>query len=192
VAAVAARADEYDGVRRICIDGAAATDPHRLGAQVVASLAGSRPAVHVRADDFWRPAGQRFEYGRQDAQAYLEIWLDADALRREVLDSVESRGTVLPGLRDPLTDRSLRRAPVELGENPAVVVSGTALLGRRLPFELTVHLRMSPSALARRTPEGEAWTLEALARYAADVSPETTADLVVRCDDPQHPALVVR
>jgi hypothetical protein len=192
VAAVAVRADEYDGVRRICIDGAAATDPHRLGAQVVASLAGRRPAAHVRADDFWRPAGQRFEYGKQDAQAYLETWLDVDALRREVLDSVESRGTVLPGLRDPLTDRSLRLAPVELGENPVVVVSGTALLGRWLPFELTVHLRMSPAALARRTPPDEAWMLEALAQYAADVSPESVADLVVRCDDPQHPALVVR
>ena len=81
---------------------------------------------------------------------------------------------------------------MELGENPVVVVSGTALLGRWLPFELTVHLRMTPSALARRTPEDEAWMLEALAQYAADVSPETTADLVVRCDDPQHPALVVR
>lgn len=192
VAALVARTDEYDGVRRVCIDGAPATDPHALGARVVAALAGRRPVVHVRADDFWRPAGQRFEYGRQDPQAYLDTWLDVDALRREVLDSAEARGSVLPGLRDPRTDRSLRLSPVELGENAVVVVTGTALLGRWLPFELTVHLRMSPAALARRTPADEAWTLEALAQYAAEVDPETSADLVVRCDDPLHPALVVR
>ncbi len=154
VAAVAVRADEYDGVRRICIDGAPATDPHGLGAAVVAHLAGGRPAVHVRADDFWRPAGQRFEYGKQDAQAYLETWLDVDALRREVLDSVEIRGTVLPGLRDPLTDRSLRLAPVEFGENPVVVVSGTALLGRWLPFEAHRPPAHEPGRAGSAYPSG--------------------------------------
>jgi len=192
VAGVVARADEYDGIRRVCIDGAPATDPHALGAAVVAVLASRRPAVHVRADHFWRPAGQRFEYGKQDVQAYLDTWLDVDALRREVLDAVSSRGSVVPGLRDPGTDRSLRLAPVELGEDPVVVVTGSALLGRGLPFELTVHLRMSRSALARRTPDSEQWMLEALAEYDASVAPEAVADLVVRCDDPLHPALVVR
>ena len=192
VEAVAARADEYDGIRRVCIDGAPATDPHALGAAVVAALASRRPAVHVRADHFWRPAGQRFEYGKQDVQAYLDTWLDVDALRREVLDAVSSRGSVVPGLRDPGTDRSLRLAPVELGEDPVVVVTGSALLGRGLPFELTVHLRMSRSALARRTPDSEQWMLEAFAEYDASVAPEAVADLVVRCDDPLHPALVVR
>ena len=192
VEAVAARADEYDGIRRVCIDGAPATDPHTLGARVVEVLSARRPAVHVNADLFWRPAGQRYEYGKRDVQAYLETWLDVDALRREVLESVEVRGSVLPGLRDPLTDRSLRLAPVELGEDAVVVVTGSTLLGRWLPFELSVHLRMSPTALARRTPEVDQWMLDAFAQYAVDVSPETVADLVVRCDDPLHPALVVR
>jgi hypothetical protein len=191
VEALAVRADELDGVRRVCIDGAPAADPHGLASRVVASLASRRPAVHVRADHFWRPSGQRLEYGKHDVQAYLDTWLDVDALRREVLDSVETRGTVLAGLRDPLTDRSLRLAPVELGDDPVVVVSGSTLLGRGLAFELTVHLRMSPAALVRRTPESEAWMLEAIAQYAADVQPESHADLVVRCDDPAHPALVV-
>ena len=192
VDAVVARADEYDGIRRVCIDGAPATDPHSLGAQVVAALSARRPAVHVCADHFWRPAGQRFEYGKQDEQAYLETWLDVEALRREVLDAAQARGSVLPGLRDPVTDRSLRLVPVEVGGDAVVVVTGSTLLGRGLPFELTVHLRMSPSALARRTPEPEQWMLEAFAQYAAHGSPETVADLVVRCDDPLHPALVVR
>ncbi len=189
--AVAARADEYDGIRRVGIDGAHATDPHALGAAVVALLARRRPAVHVRADHFWRPAGQRLEYGKEDVQAYLDTWLDVDALRREVLDAVLSRGALLPGLRDPLTDRSLRLAPVELGDDAVVVVTGSTLLGRWLPFELAVHLRMTPSALARRTPESERWMLEAFAQYASSVAPEAVADLVVRCDDPLHPALVV-
>jgi hypothetical protein len=192
VDAVAARADEYDGVRRVCIDGAPATDPHALGSRVAAVLSARRPTVHVRADQFWRPAGQRFEYGKQDVQAYLDTWLDVDSLRREVLDAVEVRRVVLPGLRDPLTDRSLRLPLVPLGDDPVVIVTGSALLGRWLPFELTVHLRMSPSALARRTPPEEQWMLEAFAEYDASVAPADVADLVVRCDDPQHPALVVR
>lgn len=192
VDAIVARADEYDGVRRVCIDGAPATDPDALAAAVVAALAARRPAVHVRADQFWRPAGQRFEYGKQDVQAYLDTWLDVDALRREVLDAVETRGAVLPGLRDPATDRSLRLPLVPLGDDPVVVVSGATLLGRWLPFELTVHLRMTPGALARRTPEAEQWMLEAFAEYDDSVAPADVADLVVRCDDPLHPALVVR
>jgi hypothetical protein len=71
-----------------------------------------------------------------------------------------------------------------------VVVSGSVLLGRWLPFDVSVHVRLSPSALARRTPVDELWTLPALERYAAERAPETTADLVVRADDPRHPALV--
>jgi len=189
VEAVAARADEYDGVRRVCIDGAPATDPHALGAAVVALLSTRRPAVHVRADQFWRPAGQRFEYGKQDPHAYLDTWLDVDALRREVLDPFPASGRVLPGLRDPATDRSLRAEPVELPDDGVVVLTGSVLLGRWLDADLTVHLRMSPAALRRRTPEAEQWTLAALARYTADVEPDEQADLVVRCDDPRHPAL---
>jgi hypothetical protein len=66
------------------------------------------------------------------------------------------------------------------------------LLGRWLPFDVTVHVRLSPAALARRTPPDEAWTLPALERYAQERDPEGAADLVVRADDPRHPALVRR
>jgi hypothetical protein len=44
---------------------------------------------------------------------------------------------------------------------------------------------MSAPALARRTPADESWTLPAYARYDA-----RSADLVVRMDDPRHPALI--
>jgi len=53
-----------------------------------------------------------------------------------------------------------------------------------------VHLRLSSAALVRRTPVDQAWTLPALARYAVERDPESSADLVVRVDDARHPALV--
>lgn len=179
------------GRARVLVDGADAADPAGLGDRVVAAFA-PRPAVHVRAASFWRPAGQRFEYGKQDEDAWLHDWLDEGALRREVLDGFLESGRVLPALRDPVTDRSVRAAVVELPSDGVVVVSGAVLLGRGLPAEVAVHLRLTPAALVRRTPDDEAWTLPALGRYVAERDPESLADLVVRVDDPRHPALVVR
>ncbi len=187
VALVAAR----PGRVRLAVDGAPAADPDGLAAQVVEALA-PRRALQVRADRFWQPAGLRLEYGRHDPDAWLEDWLDADSLRREVLDFFPATGRVLPGLRDPVTDRSLRTAVVELAADGVVVVSGSVLLGRGLPFDVVVHVGLSPAALARRTPAEESWTLPALHRYAQDRNPQGAADLVVRADDPRHPALVGR
>jgi len=86
----------------------------------------------------------------------------------------------------------VRASVVELPPDAVVVVSGSVLLGRGLPFDVTVHVRVSAAALRRRTPADEAWTLPALERYAEERDPEGLADLVVRADDPQHPALVHR
>lgn len=188
VDAVVALVSAYPGRVRLVIDGATAADPHALAARVVVALA-PRRALHVRADRFWRPASLRLEYGREDVDSWLDGWLDDDALRREVLDPFPATGRVLPELRDPLTDRSLRADVVQLPADGVVVVSGSVLLGRGLPFDVAVHVRLSPAALARRTPAGEAWTLPALGRYAAERHPEAAADLVVRADDPHHPAL---
>lgn len=178
------------GRARVLIDGADAADPAALGERLVESLV-PRPAVHVRASSFWRPAGQRFEYGKEDEDAWLHDWLDEGALRREVLDRFPATGRVLPALRDPVTDRSVRAAVVELPADGVVVVSGAVLLGRGLPAEVSVHLRLTPAALVRRTPDDQAWTLPALGRYVAERDPESLADLVVRVDDPRHPALVL-
>jgi len=52
-----------------------------------------------------------------------------------------------------------------------------------------VHLELSPAALARRTPTDLEWTLPAYARYADEVDPAAVADMVVRLDDPRHPAV---
>jgi hypothetical protein len=190
-AAVAALVDARPGRVRVVIDGAAAGEPHLLATRVVDAIA-PRHALHVRADRFWRPASQRLEFGRHDEDSYLDGWLDDDALRREVLDPFPVTGRVLPELRDPGTDRSLRAEAVELPPDGVVVVSGSVLLGRGLPFDVKVHVRLSSAALARRTPDDEAWTLPALERYSDERAPEAEADLVVRADDPRHPALVDR
>jgi hypothetical protein len=70
------------------------------------------------------------------------------------------------------------------------VLDGSLLLGRGLPFELTVHLTLSRGALARRMPDDRSWTLPAYARYEREADPLRTADVVLKVDDPGHPALI--
>jgi hypothetical protein len=189
--AIAALVNERTGRVRLALDGAPAADPAALAQRVVAALE-SRPTVHVRSDRFWRPASIRFERGRRNPSAWLHDWLDDVALRREVLDRFLDTGLVLPELRDPVTDRSVKASVIALPANGVVIVSGTALLGRGLPFDATVHIRLSPAALERRTPTDLAWTLPALATYQSDCRPDDVADLVIRDDDPRHPAIVER
>jgi hypothetical protein len=70
-----------------------------------------------------------------------------------------------------------------------VIVSGELLLGRDLPFDVTIHLAVGPAARTRRTPDEWAWTLPALDEYDCAVDPAGIADVVVRLDDPRHPAI---
>ncbi|MET9399960.1 uridine kinase [Kitasatospora sp. NPDC002965] len=191
-----AAAPGADGRRqRVAVDGAAAARPGALADALVEPLRlRGRPALRVSAADFLRPASVRLEYGKQDADAFHDLWLDDGALAREVLDPLEPGGTgrVLPSLRDPSTDRSTRAPYVTLPPGGVLLLDGALLLGRWLPLELTVHLSLSPAALARRTPPEERWTLPAFARYEAETVPTEAADLTVRVDDPRHPALVER
>jgi hypothetical protein len=188
--AVAASLDARSGRVRLCVDGAPAADPNGW-AYAIAEALTPRPTLHVRADHFWRPASLRLEQGRQNPEAWLESWLDDAALRREVLEPFARAGRALPSLRDPVTDRSARVPVRSMPANAVLIVSGTVLQGRDLPFDLTVHLHMSAAALERRTPPDEKWTLTVLARYADEHHPQDRADFVVRVDDPRHPALVV-
>ena len=177
------------GIVRVAIDGAPAADPSSLAAALVPLLErAGRPVGHVQASTFWRDASLRLEYGREDVESYLTGWLDADALRREVLVPVLA-GSYLPSLRDPVTNRSTREAARSLGAGGVLIVSGSVLLGHSLPFDLTVHLQLSPAALARRTPASDAWTLPAYAQYDASFAPARNADLVIKLDDPRHPAV---
>ncbi|MEJ7744348.1 MAG: uridine kinase, partial [Nocardioidaceae bacterium] len=67
----------------------------------------------------------------------------------------------------------------------------TLLLGLGLPAELTMHLHLSARAL-HTTPPERAWTLPAYRRYAQEVDPEAVAEVVLRVDHPDRPALLAR
>jgi hypothetical protein len=175
---------------RLAIDGPPCADPDALAESLVEPLrARSRPVVHVRAESFWHDASLRFEHGREDAEAYLS-WLDAPALRREVLIPFAETGDYLPSLRDPATNRSTREPVRPTEPGTVLIVSGALLLGLGLPFDLVVHLTVSSPARARRTDPAQAWTLPAYDEYDETVRPAELADVVVKLDDPRHPALV--
>jgi hypothetical protein len=189
----AARAATAGGRLRVGVDGAPAAGPGELAAALVDPLrAAGRPVLHVRAADFLRPASLRFEHGRTNPDAFYEGWVDEAGLRREVLDpaGLGGSGRLLPSLWDATTDRASRARHVDLPAGGVLLVSGALLLGGGLPFDVTVHLELSPAALRRRTDPEQDWTLPAYDRYAEEVVPASFADVVVRADDPRRPALV--
>ncbi|MEU8266319.1 uridine kinase [Sphaerisporangium sp. NPDC049002] len=180
---------------RVALDGAPAARPGELAGALVAPLRlRGREVLRVSAADFLRPASLRFEYGRTDPDAFYDDWLDHGGLSREVLNPLEPGGSgkVLPTLWDTKIDRATRASYVTMPRGGVLVVDGALLLGRWLPFDVTVHLWLSPGALARRTAEDQRWTLPAYARYEEEAAPLDTADVVVRVDDPRHPAIVTR
>jgi hypothetical protein len=175
---------------RVAIDGATAVAPGVLAVAIADRLrVAGRFAVHVSTDDFLLPASQRYEFGRTSPESFYEGWRDGAGLRREVLEAAVD-GRVLPALWRTDIDRSARAAYVDLPPDAVVLVSGEFLLGGGLPFDLEVHLEASDAALARRTPADEHWTLPAYTRYRDEVMPAEFAHVVVRMEDPRHPALV--
>jgi len=178
---------------RVAIDGAPPAQPDELADALVPALRlRSRPALHVAAGSFLRPASVRLEHGRTDPDAFYEDWLDAGGLTREVLAPLGPDGTgrVLPSLWDPVTDRATRAGYVSLPPGGVLLLSGGLLLGTGLPLDLVVHLDLTPAALDRRTEPAQRWTLPAYRRYAGEVMPTLVADVVVRVDDPGRPAVV--
>ncbi|MCW0214936.1 MAG: uridine kinase [Pseudonocardia sp.] len=177
---------------RLAVDGAPPTGPDRLAAAVVDALRpAGRPAVHVRAGDFLRPASVRLEYGHRDEDMLLDGWLDEGALRREVLDPAapDGAGRVLPRLWDAERDRAYREDYRDLGPSGVVVVSGSLLLGRGLPLDVAVHLHMGAAQLRRRTQDDDLWTLPVVARYERERDPAGSADVLVMADHPDRPAV---
>lgn len=192
---IAERPSESGGVLRVLIDGPRCAHPDALAEALVDPLrARSRPVHRVRAADFQRDASLRFEHGREDADAYYSGWTDLAALRREVLLPLGPGGTgsYLPTLRDPATNRATRAALVPTQPHAILVIDGDLLLGAGLPVDLEIHLLQSPATRARRMGELHPewlWTLPALQRYDSDVDPGQLADVVIRLDDPRHPAI---
>lgn len=178
---------------RVVVDGAPPTRPDKLADQLVDPIRlRGRPVLRVHADDFLRPASLRLEFGRSDPDAFYTDWLDLSALRREVLDPLEPHGTgrVLPSRWDAKRDRSTRAAYQHMPAGGVLLMDGGLLLGRGLPIDFAVHLWLSPAALARQITPDQQWTLPAYARYPAQAEPTEAADVVVRMDHPEHPAIV--
>ncbi|MEU3553014.1 uridine kinase [Streptomyces fragilis] len=176
---------------RVAFDGAPAARPGELAARVAEALRPrGRAAVVVGTEGFLRPASLRYEYGHQDVDSYYDGWFDTGALWREVLGPLHpgGEGRVLPDLWDPVTDRATRSPAVPLPPGSPLLLHGPFLLKEAFPFDLTVHLALSPGALRRRTPEEERWTLPAYERYDREIGPVAAADVLVRADDPRHPA----
>ncbi|WP_113702554.1 uridine kinase [Nonomuraea lactucae] len=179
---------------RVAFDGAPPTRPGRLADELVAPLRlRGRPVVRVSAADFLRPASLRLEYGRTDPDAFYDDWLDSGALAREVLEPLGPGGSgrVLPALWDSRTDRAYRLPYESLPEGGVLLLDGTLLLGRGLPFDLSVHLWLSEAALARGSHEDERWRLPAYARYEREARPGENADIVVRADHPNRLGLQI-
>jgi hypothetical protein len=185
---------------RVAIDGPPFAGLDRdgidLAGLVVEALGGwSRPALVVRVSDFLRPASLRLEHGKDDPDAFYDGWVDVAALDREVLQPCGPGGTrrVLPTLWDPVTDRATRAGYQLVPADGVVVVDGWFLLRGDLPFDLTVHIALSPAARRRRVaPEDATRMLPAFDRYDAQARPADTADFVVRADDPRRPAVIDR
>jgi hypothetical protein len=178
---------------RIAIDGAEALEPAAFADTLASRLRDhGRFAMRISTDDFLLPASQRFEFGRTNPESFYLGWRDERGLKREVLDPAgpDGNGHVLPALWRPDIDRSARADYVPVPADAVVIVSGQFLIGGALAFEMAVHLECSPAALARRTVPDRAWTLPAYAQYADEVAPASFADVVVRLEDPRHPAVI--
>lgn len=179
---------------RVLLDGHPSTRPDRLADLLVEPLrARGRAAVTVHAKDFLRPASVRFEHGRTDSDGFYDR-VDLGALAREVIDPWGPGGAdrYLPTLWDAHRDRATRAPYADVPDAGVLLVDGALLLGRWLDVDLSVHLALRPSTVARRASSEDGWTLPAYARYEEEVAPGETADVVLRVDDPRHPALVVR
>jgi len=180
---------------RVMIEGADAADPTALAAALAAKLrAAGRPCGAVNMADWLRPASLRLEHGHDDPDSYRDSWFDYAALRREVLDPLGPGGSGrwLPTLWDTRTDRATRAERVQAEPGAVLVVAGPMLLGRGLPFDLTVHLHLSEAALRRRTAPAHGWTVRALVEHEQLADSDLAADIVVRVDHADRPAISVR
>jgi hypothetical protein len=180
---------------RVAVDGPPQADPGVLADAIAAAVRETgRRAIQIRVDEFLRSASVRFEFGRTDPDGWYDSWIDIPGLAREVLVPLGSGGSLryLPTLWDAARDRATRASYETAPPSAVVVVDGPFLLRPELrwEFDLTVHLALSAGAVRRRTAPGEEWRLPALERYAEEVGPEDVCDVLVRYDDPRHPAVV--
>jgi hypothetical protein len=181
---------------RLGVEGPVAADAAALADAVAAALTDLPwPVARVHGEEFLRARSLRLEHGPADPDAFFDGWYDLAALRREVLDPLGPGGTQewLPGLRDPGTDRPLRRPRRPAPPGTVAVVDGRFLARWDVAdaVDVLVHLDVSPPARQRRVPADEQErVLPAWERYLQWCDPAGSAAFVVRADRPSHPALV--
>ena len=117
-------------------------------------------------------------------------WVDAAAMRRELLQPLRSggSGSYLRRLRDPRTDRSLREQREIAGDRAVLLLDGPFLLADALPLDVVVHLQVTTATLARSLPAERLWWTEAFERYLVESRPAAAAAVVVAYDHPSAPA----
>jgi hypothetical protein len=188
---------------RVGVDAAVVDDGRELADAVAASLAEhGLPVARVRQEGFVRPRSIRLELGADDPDAAWERWYDDAGLRREVLDPLGPGGrmTWAESLWDAGTDRATRAPRRPAAPGTVAVVDGRFLLRWELAdaVDLAVHLQTSPAAQARRIPDDaeRQRLLPSWQRYLDDTDPAgrvltgAAPGVVVRYEDPRHPALV--
>lgn len=185
---VAERAAAADDVRLVAVSGADAADPVGFAGRIASRLQLSgRPAAVVSLHDYVRPASLRLEHGHHDDYSFRTGWFDYPALQREVVTALRERRRWLPRLWDESTDRSARASTLDAGPGQVLLLAGPMLHGRGLGTDLVVRLVLSRSALERRTPPDDLWTVDPL--LAHDAAHDAAADIVVRYDHPDRPAV---
>lgn len=183
---------------RVGVDGAVEADTTWYAAHLADALrAQHRPVLLTGWRGFWRPRSLRYEFGRDDPDAYRDGWLDVPGLYREVLDPLGGPGgrRWVPSLYDPDTDRASRAPREAVPDDAVLVLAGSFLLGDtvRWGFDAVLHLVTSEAAVRRRVPaEDVDRVLGGWRRYLAQDEPEASATAVLRCEDPRHPAELVR
>ncbi len=180
---------------RVLVDGADTAEPAALSTAVAEAVrAAGRPCAVVGLADWLRPASLRLEHGHRDGDSFRDHWYDYAALRREVLDPLGPGGSGqwLPTLWDASADRATRAVRHTAPPGMVLLVAGPMLLGRELACELTAHLHLSEAALRRQTSPELGWTVPALMEHEQKANSDTVADLVVRADHPDRPAVAFR
>ncbi len=171
------------------VDGVVAADTTALADAVAAALADrGLPVLRASRGGFLRPRSLRLELG-DDPLAPYERWYDDAGLRRELLDPLAETRRVTTSLWDAERDRATREPRREVPPGCVVVVDGPFLLRWTLAdaFAHVTHLQTSPAAATRR---GAGALVGSWQAYLDEIDPATQAGIVVRHEDPRHPAVV--
>lgn len=174
----------------VAFDGPAECGVDELADAVAEELRGRGAAV-IRASTswWWRPAALRLELGREDVEMLLTGWVDADALRRELVDPVRSgSGSFISRLRDPVTDRSVRQQSAPVTAPALLLLDGPFLLATELPVDLLVGFQLGRGTLLRSLPPQRHWWTRAFETYDDRYRPLEAADVLLAYDHPSAPA----